>query len=180
MSGETEKDVSGWTTDTLAAHIASVIDERDNRYQQRWEAQVNAVDAALLAQRAAIDAALIAVDKATSKAEQASEKRFESVNEFRQTLTDQAATFMPRAESLSLFERNSERIQEIMKRLDSFVDRDTVLSQYNQVMAQVNKISELQSVDAGRGAGLNSAWLYILGAIAALGTIVSLYLVLKS
>jgi hypothetical protein len=42
--------------------------------------------------------ALDAAEKAVLKAEQASEKRFEGVNEFRQTLTDQATTFITRKE----------------------------------------------------------------------------------
>jgi len=40
--------------------------------------------------------ALDASQAAVNKAEHATEKRFESVNEFRQQLSDQAGTFMPR------------------------------------------------------------------------------------
>jgi len=44
------------------------------------------------------NAALASADKATLKAESATEKRFEGVNEFRNTLSDQQRTFMPRSE----------------------------------------------------------------------------------
>jgi hypothetical protein len=47
----------------------------------------------------ATTAAFAAAEKALAKADAAMEKRFDSVNEFRQTLTDQAATFIPRAEA---------------------------------------------------------------------------------
>ena len=46
----------------------------------------------------AIQAALVSAEKAVTKAENASEKRFEGVNEFRKTLSDQASTFIPRGE----------------------------------------------------------------------------------
>jgi len=50
------------------------------------------------AQQQGVSAALEAAEKAVNKAEAAAEKRFKSVNEFRKQLSDQAATFMPRAE----------------------------------------------------------------------------------
>lgn len=48
-----------------------------------------------------VTTAMAAADKAVNKAEQASERRFEGVNEFRQTLSDQAATFVTRNEHAS-------------------------------------------------------------------------------
>jgi hypothetical protein len=47
----------------------------------------------------AVQAALASAEKAVNKAETADNKRFDSVNEFRSTLSDQAAQLMPRAES---------------------------------------------------------------------------------
>jgi|ERR1051326_2162380 hypothetical protein len=49
--------------------------------------------AALTAQDEKVQLALTSAEKAITKAETATEKRFEAVNEFRQTLSDQAATF---------------------------------------------------------------------------------------
>jgi hypothetical protein len=74
LSGETEKNISGWTVDTLKEH---------------FEARLNA-------QRTAMEAAFAASEKAILKAEAAAERRFESVNEFRGQLTDQTRTFLPR------------------------------------------------------------------------------------
>jgi hypothetical protein len=109
VSGETEGNVSGWTVDTLNAHYAQQlaelkrhIDQRlgemDLRYQQRFDAQSLALDAARLAAKEGVDAALASADRAVGKAEIAADKRFESVNEFRKTLADQTATFLPRLE----------------------------------------------------------------------------------
>lgn len=56
-------------------------------------------EAAISAQDKAVQIAMIASEKAVVKAEIAAEKRFEAVNEFRGQLSDQALTFMPRAEA---------------------------------------------------------------------------------
>ncbi len=56
------------------------------------------LEARISALKENVGTALIASDKAVSKAEVASERRFDGVNEFRQTLSDQAATFLTRNE----------------------------------------------------------------------------------
>lgn len=60
--------------------------EAELRNEQRFQAQEKAVIAAMLS-----------ADRAVAKAEAASEKRFESVNEFRGTLSDQVRLFIPRS-----------------------------------------------------------------------------------
>ena len=78
---------SEWTVDTLRAHLTALIAELDRRVEQRF-----------LAQEKAVEAALAAAKEAVLKAEAASERRFEAVNEFRAVLTDQSATFVTRTE----------------------------------------------------------------------------------
>lgn len=63
------------------------FDSNEKYYNQRFE---NLADQTHIA--------LVSADKATKKAEDATEKRFESVNEFRATLTDQARSFLTKAE----------------------------------------------------------------------------------
>jgi len=58
--------------------------------------------------------ALIAAEKAVAKAETANEKRFESVNEFRKTLSDQTASFPSRVELQAL----ADRVADLATRLD--------------------------------------------------------------
>ncbi len=118
--------------DTL--HISAIMDERDRRYEQRFEAQERAVivaldavnkefhehlaqvrvetHAALKAAETAIAAALTASKEAVLKSEQATEKRFDSVNAFRGQLQDQASTFIPRAEA-------EQRISQVTEKLDT-------------------------------------------------------------
>lgn len=99
MTGETEKEVSGWTVDTLRAHIQFQIEDLRGMLQERYDTQTKAVDAAFKAAEGAVQAALASAEKAVTKAEVAAEKRFEATNEFRGQLSDQAATFLPRAEA---------------------------------------------------------------------------------
>lgn len=69
--------------------------------QAAFAAQEKAIAAAFAAQEKATAAALAAAKEAVAKAEVASDKRFESVNEFRGQLKDQAGTFLARPEYLS-------------------------------------------------------------------------------
>lgn len=43
MSGETETNVSGWTTDTLNSHISRILEERQAEWNQRFIAQEKAI-----------------------------------------------------------------------------------------------------------------------------------------
>ena len=113
MSGETETNVSGWTTDTLKMYM-----------DQRWIDQEKAMEKAFVAQEKAVSAAFEASTIAITKSELASEKRFESVNEFRATLSDQAAAFLPRAEADRVTTSNAEKIQSLADRLNRIEAQD--------------------------------------------------------
>jgi hypothetical protein len=89
-------------TVTLREHIEAILAEMDRRFA-----------AAILAQDKAVQIAMIASEKAVVKAEIAAEKRFESVNEFRGQLTDQAATFMPRAEAEQRLAALADKIEDL-------------------------------------------------------------------
>ncbi len=68
--------------------IAQLLDER-------YATQTKALDAAFVSAEKAVGVALASAEKAVTKAESATEIRFQGVNEFRQQLADQAATFLP-------------------------------------------------------------------------------------
>lgn len=107
MSGETEKNVSAWTIDSLKEHFETRFAETDHRYEQRFNDQDKAVNAAMNS-----------AEKAVTKAEAASERRFEAVNEFRATLADQASHFISRTEALARADANAEKIDALQARLD--------------------------------------------------------------
>lgn len=125
-----------WTLAGYISHNESMRDETDRRYEQRFVAQERAVEAALTSAKEAV-----------LKAETASEKRFEGVNEFRATLADQAATLISRTE-----------VEQVIKALDEKVDAVT---------------GRMDRLD-GRSGGLNSSWGYLIGGIMAAGALLTI------
>jgi hypothetical protein len=115
----------GWTVETLRRHMEAMLDAADKRYEQRFLAQADA----------------------TLKAESASEKRFDSVNEFRGSLDDMVHTLMPRTESEARHTAASEKIDLLQARLDK---------------------------SEGSGAGMRQGWTLVVGAIATVGVVMSL------
>ena len=108
----------GWTLDTLRIHLQRQIDDRVTLTDERHKANQEAVQAALQAAKEAV-----------AKAETAMDKRFDGVNEFRQTLSDQAASFPTRAEMKAEVEkvaaeatRNTTRLAELELRLTTRLD----------------------------------------------------------
>jgi len=93
--------MSDWNVDTLKEY-----------FDKLREADHIALQAALASAEKAVQAALVASEKAVLKAENASNDRFRGVNEFRQALSDQTATFIPRAE----YDTNHKALQ---KQVDS-------------------------------------------------------------
>src|ERR1700730_4191818 len=82
--------------------LADIVNERDQRYAERFKAMDEKTSLALAAS-----------EKAVGKAEMATEKRFDSVNEFRAQLKDQASTLMPREEADVKFRAIDNTIDEL-------------------------------------------------------------------
>ncbi len=82
VSDQAEK-ISGWTVDTLHAHILKVMDERDRRYQQLAESQGEAVTTALTS-----------AETAVVKSERIAEKWRENANEWRSAMNDKDRQYL--------------------------------------------------------------------------------------
>jgi len=130
MPNEQNQSCQGWTLPTLYTHFSAL----------------------LAAQEKAVNIAHNAADKAQAKADTASEKRFEGVNEFRQSLADYQRTLMPRSEAES--------------RLKSIEDK-------------VVSIEKLMLENQGKGEGRHASWGYVVGGIGVLALIVDLMLRFK-
>lgn len=117
-----------------------VVADRDAN-RQRFDAQEKAVAAALSAAKEAV-----------AKAETAAEKRFEAVNEFRGQLTDQAATFVTRAEYEATRRGDVARVDELKGRVDT---------------------------SGGRAGGLSAGWAALLGAVGLVVGLATLYAALR-
>lgn len=133
----------------LKEHLEVLVNELDKRQQQRFEAQQVAVKDALTSQEKAVAAALAAAKEAVAKAETASEKRFDAVNEFRQTLTDQTNTFLPRPEYNAQHKALEDRVTDLTDRINT---KD------------------------GKSSGMDKTWGLILGGLGGIATIVGLIL----
>jgi multidrug efflux pump subunit AcrB len=123
---------------TQEDHLKEIMDERDKKYMQMFKASQDAVSAALAA-----------VHETNNKAEMAAEKRFESVNEFRSTLSDQASRLLPRSEYDSAHNSLSERVRELSARVDR---------------------------QEGSKSGVNSAWLYLVGFVSLLSSTMAIFI----
>jgi hypothetical protein len=91
------------------ANLRDVMDERDRRYTDRFDAQDKAVEAALLAQKSAVDAALVSSDKAVAKAEEAQKEYNIRSNEFRAALDDAGKLNITRNEVGVLIKASEDR-----------------------------------------------------------------------
>jgi len=79
-------------------HLKEIVSILEQKNKQLREAEINANEQRFKAQEQAVAFALASAEKAVTKAELAAEKRFESVNEFRNQLKDQTGTFLTRNE----------------------------------------------------------------------------------
>jgi ABC-type transporter Mla subunit MlaD len=153
-----DRDPNGdeWSLRTLRVLVESndkrtteLIAANDLRYQQRFLAQSEALTAAFLAQKSAVEAALTAADRAVIKAETASEKRFDAVNEFRQSLNDQSRLLMPRSEC----EQALRTMKEAVDKLES-------------------SVSQRRDITAGVKEGTRDSWATIIAVISLGATII--------
>jgi len=121
-------------------HLREIIDERDRRYQERFEASTRAVEAAFASAKEAV-----------AKAELSAERRFESVNEFRAQLGDQASSFLTRREYEAKHEALEVTVSEMARRITRA---------------------------EGRGAGIGAAYGWIIAAVGAIVGIMTVVIIL--
>lgn len=141
---ETLRESATSSIEYLRASFVQRLEEVDRRVAQRMDMERSRLEVQVEASREALTVALRAVSDATTKADLATEKRFESVNEFRDQLKDQAGTFIPRIET-------EQRLTQLSTRLDELRSNDTQRS--------------------ARSAGSTALFGWVIGGIGALATI---------
>jgi predicted phage tail protein len=121
-------------TQTKAVDTALVASDKSvlamkAQLDERFETQSVAMHTAFTAAEVAVQAALTAQKEAVKTAAEATEKRFEGVNEFRKTLSDQTQGFMSRDEVnvridalTAAVARNAENLAALELRLTSRLD----------------------------------------------------------
>lgn len=148
-----------WSPDLLKA----LIDERDVRYQQRFDAAQQALTTALTAQERAVQAAMAAQEKyaaaalaaaqlAIDKAESNTKDWKASSNEWRGAMTDREHTFISRNE------------------------HDLAISGLEK---QIDELKQDRDRQAGRSGGLTAGWGYLVAAIGLAATVVMVVITLS-
>ena len=170
--------------------VSVALAAAEKAVNDRAEAQERMFHERLEQYRHEVELAFTASDRAITKAELATEKRFESVNEFRAQLSDQAARFMPRGETESMVSavrgeldnatgRIQERLTEMNAELAKMISRTEAIAFGDRNAERIQEVADRLNKSEGRGNGLNAGWIYILGVVAAMGTIVSLFVILR-
>jgi hypothetical protein len=131
------------------------IVEATRATRDRQDALRNEMVNLFAAQDKAIMAAMAAAERAVGKSEIATEKRFDAVNEFRAQLSDQAATFLPRAE----FDRVTTAITE---KIDA--SNKTFSERLDDLRAS-------RDTTSGKSAGINAGWAALIGMAGLIGTV---------
>lgn len=106
MSGETEKQVSGWTVDTLKEYTEQRFTDSDK----------------------AISAALQAAKEAVNKAEVANEKQFEAANNVKSTFSGELSKKLERTEYNSNHKALEDKIDALTDRMNRNDGKSTGLN----------------------------------------------------
>jgi hypothetical protein len=197
MTGEqtTETGTTGWTVETSHAALQRQIDMNASEARralndlrvmldERYMTQSKATDAAFAATAIALRTALEAAEKAVAtalqsakeavgKAEIASDKRFESINEFRGQLADMITTLIPRQEVEARFAALGDKLENDTTRLsERFNDAE------QRIVQQLRDLTARMDTETGRTSGAmettTTRRLDTSQLIAALGTLVAI------
>ena len=122
--------------------LRQLVDERDHRYEDRFTATDDKTSLALTSSKEAV-----------AKAEAATEKRFDAVNEFRKTLADQATGFMPRQEYIANHQSMQEKIE---TQKESMTKEISALR--DNVSKEIQSLRESRSETEGKSSGFNASW----------------------
>lgn len=118
-----------WSTDQVKAYIVAIIAANDQRYAEQFIALKETIvieqriaKDALQALASEIHAREIAQDKAVQKAEVATDKRLESMNEFRQKLSEDQHHFITRNEATASLNAIDIKLTEGLKNLNEKIN----------------------------------------------------------
>jgi hypothetical protein len=192
VSGETEQNVSGWTTDTLHTHLSQMIVELRRDLDNLGEAERRAIDlafathatatqAAFVAQKEAIRSALAATEKAIDVQAATLKQQAATQNEWRGSLNDVSTRAMPRSEAEAAINRATERIQEMITVQQHMVTREELAASHDRSNDRLTEIAtRLTRVEAlAQGAQSNKDQIAstLRNSIAALGLLLTIVVI---
>lgn len=132
------------------------------------------VDARFKGVEATTKSALDAADRAVSKAEAATEKRFEGVNEFRATLSDQASKFIIRSEFELVVDRLEQDIKNLVLTRGEMVPAKAYDAAHKDLQKQVEDLKLSRANLEGRASQSSVYIAYLFSAIGVVMGIIGL------
>lgn len=164
-----EPDITEAALQRAVDHLSDVIDARFHALETALVDRVGSLDrlteAKFITLQTLMDAsadkvaiALAASDKAVSKAEIANDKRFETVAQLRDMLTEQSSRLMPRAESVTLHAATTARLEAAM----------------SASATTVNELKERLDRNEGRTHGFASSGTILVASVSLIATIVTI------
>jgi len=169
---------TSWTIETLKQHIDQRLVDSDKAVQAALAAADKAVASALLAADKAVASMLLAQKEAVLKAEIATEKRFEGVNEFRATLADQATNLLPRSEYMVGHNSLIERLAQIEIKSTGYLARNEHIGAHDALIEKIEGLTERLNKGDGKDSGAEVTMGKVYAAIAGLGGILGILVVL--
>lgn len=124
----------------LREGLAHQIDSGDRALEHHIQEQVRQIRTIIDMGSAQVRAAFDASEKAILKAEVATERRFESVNEFRAQLASQTASFMPREVAEARLAEIATKVEETTRRLDTTQGKSAGISATVGLMIAVSSV----------------------------------------
>jgi hypothetical protein len=171
--------------DMYRVRLDLMQEEIDRRFEalqlqmdQRFDSSKQAVDAALIAADKAVQAALKSAETAVNKADVAAEKRFDSVNEFRQTLSDQTKSFV----TTDRYDGLGDRVDDLRDRLTR-VESVAQGASTAQAVTRADRALEYQGADTRQNAeyyrqAQMKSWISLaIAVIAVIASIISIVVV---
>lgn len=186
MAGVTRESTAVEVLRAELSGLEQLVEERDRSQNARADSRDQLLDERDVTGKLAIAAALASADRANSKAEAASDKRFDSVNEFRATLDDHQKTLMTKTEGqlqldgmkslLHSFEARMLAMEARNRELEAVAGMKALLGSFeSRVLAMEARDREQDS----RGKGTMTGWGLAIGVVGVVSLIVSVILAMR-
>jgi vacuolar-type H+-ATPase subunit I/STV1 len=164
-------------------NVKNIVEESVTRLDDLRKAEIRRVDEKInlndikyqiqfADSKEAVTAALTATKEAINKADQANEKRFDAVNEFRSTLSDQQTKLMTRTEYESAHGAITEKIDGVTDRINRTEGASGVYVTHNDLTIALDKLQQnieitlrpvvtFMNNQTGKTEGVSSSWAII-------------------
>ncbi len=159
-------DTATWSVAALKEHFEALIQARLDHFNGHLNTLQTTTRDTLRALEERTSGQFNAASVAVSKAEAASEKRLDAVNEFRATLSDQQRTLMPRSEVEALMKATNDKIEVVFRGLTDKIEVFTKTTN-DKLETLTTSLREIRSVTTGQTQG----WSWAVGVIALVASV---------